>query len=490
MNHITVTTKVYRDNSMRTFDTKTIFIEKEGRLVPFYQLLNYQMSYIDKSKTWHDKLLLAISLFFDYINANYNCYSSPSEFFGTFIDAIYMGTINEDGNDPSGLFWLPKKIQNANQLLSMLNNFTDWLGENYGTQSLNPWKKANSYEQYIALYANLRKSENSLLGHLDEYTTISNNSRFVRNTLYRKAPTSNKASTKIFPEDKIMDLLWIGFRKSRKNKCLDLIDQYNWRDMAITILMIGGGLRNSEPFHLWIQDVIPNPNDPQSAIVRVYHPSEGKVPEGLSLPSTQKIIKDRASYLLIKYGLMPRNLYTSSDIRHAGWKDPRLDNQEDAYMNVYWFEPTWGRIFMTVWKMYMIKRIREGISDTSHPYAFVSLSEKNKGEMLSMESFRDSYKKAVEKIGLTLSKRNGTTPHGLRHAYGQRLEKYIPNNESKKLIIQMAMHHKSEKSQDVYTAPTVEIVTKTLQKALQQINTDTNLNGNLEEINDWLDKNI
>ena len=485
MNYIIVSTKVYRDNSMRTFETKTIFIEDGDDVRPFTTLLRYQTRYSEKSKAWHNKLIQAVSLLLDYINCNYNCYSSAEEFFEVFIEAMYMGTIDDSGFDPSGLYWLPKRRNNANQLLSMLNNFSDWLCEKYGLSSLNPWKEANKYEQYMLWYAKLRKNEHSFLGHLTDYRSL--NAKSVKSIMLRKTPLSSLAATKTFPETKINELLWEGFKRNRKSIKLDLIDQYNWRDMAITILMIGGGMRNSEPFHLWMQDVFPDPSDPERAIVRIYHPSEGKAPEDIINPQSGKAIHDRASYLLVKYGLLPRNLYMSSDPRHAGWKDPRLDDQRDNYMNVFWFEPQWGYVFMMVWKMYMLKLMREGIKNTTHPYAFVSLKGENKGEMLSMEGYRDNYGRAIKKIGLIMSKNSGTTPHGLRHAYGQRLEQYIDNTESKRLVIQTAMHHKSEKSQEVYTAPSVEKVTLTLQNALKNMSSRATSPNEIEKMKDWIE---
>ena len=138
-------------------------------------------------------------------------------------------------------------------------------------------------------------------------------------------------------------------------------------------------------------------------------------------------------------------------------KEPRLDSNEDKYIHVYWFSKEWGYNFMYAWKMYLAKRLRDGIKDT-HPFAFVSHSPKTLGEMMPLRTQRESHEKAVEKIGLTVGKKDGTTPHGHRHAYGQRLK----NAKLSRLIIQICMHHKSEKSQDVYTEPTVADVTTSL----------------------------
>ena len=63
----------------------------------------------------------------------------------------------------------------------------------------------------------------------------------------------------------------------------------------------------------------------------------------------------------------------------------------------------------------------------------------------------EAHNKACESIGLEISKFNGTTNHGHRHSYGQRMK----NAGIDKKVRQVAMHHKSEESQNVYTEPTV-----------------------------------
>lgn len=308
--------------------------------------------------------------------------------------------------------------------------------------------------------AQINKSQNSFLGHLNDVHEISETAKLARNAVRRRKSYSSKGDTKAFPENKIHELLWEGFKNTRKNYELDLVDRYNWRDIAITILMHGGGLRHSEVFHLWVQDVFLDHEDPNLAVVRIYHPSEGRAPQDFKNPTTGKYITDRESYLLLKYGLLPRNMYSAQDKRFAGWKEPRLDNDEDKYMHVYWLSKEWGYIFMYVWKMYMAKRLRDGIKDT-HPFAFVSHSPKTLGEMMPLRTQRESHEKAVEKIGLTVGKKDGTTPHGHRHAYGQRLKNAnIPDG-----IKQISMHHKSIESQNVYTEPTVADVTASLNNA-------------------------
>lgn len=464
MRHVQISAKTYRDNTGRSIDFPTLLVEHNGKTMLLEQLHRYQIKYRGKSGTWHRKLIQAVGLMLDYMDANIECYFSAKEFFDSFTESVYSGTINEEGLDPSGLYWLPKRVDTANMLLSALNGFSDWLYQEYGAVQLNPWREATKYEERLNWMAQISRSQHSFLGHLDDVHDMSETAKSARTVVRRRKPYSAKGNTKAFPEDKIQTLLWEGFKYTRKNCELDLVDRYNWRDIAITILMHGGGLRHSEVFHLWVQDVFPDPDDPKIAVVRIYHPSEGRAPHDFKDPATGRYVTDRESYLLLKYGLLPRNRYSAQDKRFAGWKEPRLDNDKDKYMHVYWMSKEWGYLFMYVWKMYLSKRLRDGIKDT-HPFAFVSHSPKTLGEMMPLRTQRESHEKAVEKIGLTVGKMFGTTPHGHRHAYGQRLK----NAHIDDRIKQVAMHHKSIESQKVYTGPSVADVTASLNKATNSL---------------------
>ena len=58
----------------------------------------------------------------------------------------------------------------------------------------------------------------------------------------------------------------------------------------------------------------------------------------------------------------------------------------------------------------------------------------------------------------SISKNNGTSPHGHRHAYGQRLK----DANIDPIIRRNALHHASLESQLVYCEPQVEQVSKIL----------------------------
>lgn len=463
MKHVKILTKTFRDNTGKGIELYSILIEHNGETSLLHPLHEYQLKHHVMSRSWHNKLVQAVELMLDYMDANQNCFSSPKDFFESFAESIYSGTINEDGYDPSGLYWLPKRTKTASNLLSALNQFSDWMVDNYGSKPLNPWREATSYEERLNWMALNNKSNKSFLGHLDSSLKMSETARKARNVMQRKAPSGYKGETKAFPEDKINELLWEGFKITRKKNDLSFLESYNWRDIAITILMHGGGIRHSEAYHIWVHDVMPDPYDPQLALVRIYHPIDGVAPKDFKNPSNGRYITNREAYLGIKYQMLPRNKYADKR-RYAGWKNPKMTDEQQNYMQVHWFPKQWGYLFMQVWKMYMAQRIRENIPNT-HPFLFVSFKDKYKGDMYSMQSFKESHAKAVEKIGLTVGKMYGTTEHGHRHAYGQRGRKANLD----RLIMKAGLHHRSDESQDVYTEPTIAMVTKELAVASEAL---------------------
>lgn len=471
MRHVKVISKTIRDNTGMSIEIPTLLIEQNGEVVPLWQLHEYLIKNHSKSRSWRNKLIQAVGLLLDYTDANHNNFSNPKDFFQSFTEAIYSGIINEEGYDPSSLYWLPKRTKTANSLLFTLSEFSDWLHKEYGATQLNPWREATRYEERLNWMALTHKSHRSFLGHLDSASEISETAKRARSVKLRRAHSGDYGAVKSFPEYKIHELLWEGFKKSNKDN-LSLLDQYNWRDIAITILMHGGGLRVSEAFHIWVHDVIPDPYDPKLALVRVYHPSEGVPPKDFKMPDG-KYLTNRDAYLRMKYGLLPRNKLTG--IRHAGWKNPKMSDVQQNYMQVHWFPRKWGYLFMQVWKLYMAQRLRKQVPDT-HPFLFVSFDNKNKGEMYTIDSYRQSHKRAVKKIELTVGKMLGTTEHGHRHAYGQRLKEAKLDRK----VTQAGMHHKADESQDVYTEPTIDEVTKELAAASEALNNGEQLPMNVD----------
>ncbi len=187
MRYVQVSSKTYRDNTGRSIDFPTLLVEYNGETILFEQLHRYQIKSRSKSRSWHKKLVQAVGLLLDYMEANQNYYSSPKEFFDTFTESVYSGTINEEGLDPSGLYWLPKRVETANMLLSALNGLSDWLYEEYGAVQLNPWRKATRYEERLNWMAQINKNQNSFLGHLNDVHEISETAKLARFEICRRS---------------------------------------------------------------------------------------------------------------------------------------------------------------------------------------------------------------------------------------------------------------------------------------------------------------
>jgi len=66
-----------------------------------------------------------------------------------FSQRLYSGTINDEGLDPSGLYWLPRSTTAANVLIGSLIGFTDWLAETQHVSLMNPSGQADSFTERL-----------------------------------------------------------------------------------------------------------------------------------------------------------------------------------------------------------------------------------------------------------------------------------------------------------------------------------------------------
>jgi len=435
--YTTVRAKVFQDNTGMMMEIPVIITEC-GVLRP---LLGYFLETAHtRSFSWMQKTIQAVGLLLDYMAANHDRFEDPKELFRLFVQRLYIGTIGEDGTDPSGLYWLPKSTSVVNLLAGQLSAFSGWMATNLGASPLNPWREATSYEGMLQWAAYHHRYSQSFLSHTWDIKKASLTAKQARNTVLRRAPKrEDHDEAKYFPEEHIADLLFKGFIVPGKQKSRRIEERLNLRDILITILMHYGGVRASEPFHLYVHDVQPDPLHPGRAMVRIYHPSEGLAPNDWLDAKGKRIKCNREAYLRGKYGMRPRDQYFSTDQLHAGWKGNLLESTQN-YMHVHWF-PTWsGELFLKLWNVFIIQR---ALKDCNHPFAFVT----GAGNPYSLDTFMTNHARAVKRIGLEPSKILGTTPHGHRHAYGQRM--VVADIDPS--IRKKALHHKSLTSQAVYS---------------------------------------
>lgn len=455
MEHVVVRASVYRDASGVTTEIP-VLITEDG---PLESLVTYLLDRAHaRSFSWMQKLVQAVGLLLDYMTVNQDYYSEPKDLFKGFLQRLYSGTIGEDGKDPSGLYWLPKSDRVVNQLAGQLSAFSDWMASELGAKPLNPWREATTHEERLNWAAFHQKNNHAFLGHVWQRDKVSEAARCARDVLLKRNPRTSKETPKYFPDDRIFDLLCTGFARSRAKRGGRIDEQLNLRNVLITMLMHFGGLRLSEPFHLFVHDVLPNPLYPDIAMVRVYHPCDGLAPDDWFDARGKHIRCNREAYLRGKYGIRPRMQYFPSDQLHAGWKGNALDSDAN-FMHVHWF-PSWsGKLFLKLWNVYLIERALHGCD---HPFAFASES----GGPYSLDSFQEAHGVAVRRIGLTPAKALGTTPHGHRHAFGHRLA----DSDIDPIIRKKALHHRSMESQAVYTEPAFDKVTELLNAATATLN--------------------
>ncbi|MNF70307.1 Phage integrase family protein [compost metagenome] len=237
-------------------------------------------------------------------------------------------------------------------------------------------------------------------------------------------------------------------------------------------MMHGAGLRESEPLHLWVQDVLIDPHDPNRALVRVYHPEEGKAPDDWKSRTGKT---NRSAYLRESHALAPRNKLRGT--KGVGWK-VRLHDHRDNYIQVHWFPTDYGRLFLKLWKEHLHYL---ACIDRHHPYAFVSYEKDTLGQPYTLNAFNKNYAAAMARIGLSTAKIEGRSPHGHRHAYGRRLTRAGIDP----VIRKKALHHSSLESQVVYTAPGIADVSQALDQASKLLDEQPADGRLIQPFRDW-----
>lgn len=401
--------------------------------------LRYLAWFNYKSDSWKERSCFALSLLLKYLDAVPEV-KKATDALKSFTETLVIGSIDpETFTDPLGLYWRPRSLRDANNLLFHITHYTDYLvlQEDYSAERVNPFRKATSYEERLNWCAYYHKQSNVFLNHLTNHSEQIEQHKRVRLV---ESFNENVFSTEYavrFPEQHLERLLYLGFLKRDGTP--------DYKSQAIAMLLNYGGLRKSEVFHIYVSDITLNPNYPKEALVRVYHPSLGEAPD--------VGFKNRREYLLATTSYKPRNTYLGSERLYAGWKNPLLTSKS-GYFEVVFNPPHKAEEFLLVWANYLKYQRVEPARGENHPFAFTN----SKGMPETLKNFQRLHRRAVEKIGLIVKKEHGTTEHGHRHAYGFRARQAGLDQ----IAIQKAMHHKSPHSCLVYIKPTLEEVTEAL----------------------------
>ncbi|WP_349745759.1 gamma-mobile-trio recombinase GmtY [Pseudomonas frederiksbergensis] len=442
---VTVKSRVYTD-STGAYTELPVLLTPLGVLEPLLDYFLYRSH--DRSLAWMSKVIRSVRMFLEYLQANpteYNTY----HLFQNFAQRLYAGTFNrETGLDPSGLCWAPLSPQDASHFIAHLSDFFDWLSEmRPEAAKMNPRYAGGVFDRQVDEAAYQYRRSTAFLGHT--WAANASPSETRHRVRGRRLPKIEKGEPPAFPEERFEELLVKGFRTSGRS---------DYRCMLITLLLHGAGFRESEPFHLYVPDVFPDPGNPCQAKVLIHHPSHGAAPASWRDEREPSRKGNRAAYLAHQFGLVPRT--DLMDRRHAGWKGGTHDAA--YYKLAYWFLPEYGEWFLHLWHSYLEQ---VACVERAHPFAFINLNRAPVGAMYSLTQYNKAHAAACDRIGLTVGKALGTTPHGHRHAYGRRLR----NAGVDKALIRRFMHHASLESQEVYTQANTREALAALEAAAQRL---------------------
>jgi len=403
--------------------------------------------YDRKSHSWKSAAARTIGKFFDFFKAqNELTPTTPiqaNRLINGFLTSLSYGTIQEDGSDPLGLYWHPVSKQVYSQSRTYLKCFVEKLEDFQSDSSL---KATSFYSAARQARKTEQRQSTSLLYHSVRPFAQSRSSK--SNTPSALGKTRRAVE---FPEKNLNDLIWLGCK--RKKAVTEFYDQegqptlaseYNINLMMAIVLMIGAGLRKSELFHLFVEDVL----SPRR-MVYLYHPERG-VHRQYSGPNLT-----RQEYLMKEFGRVSRRRMTGN--QQVGWKNLLITDAENERSQCY-FLPKWETIFFRLFQEYRRLVLPDNMG---HPYLFISLDRDNYGEPWTPAALTKQFSAAVRRIGLEPRLELGTSPHGCRHYYGQSLV----DMKLSPVIIQECLHHMSITSQLVYTRPTPLKVNDALQQA-------------------------
>jgi len=404
MNSVRITVRIFRSETGASIDVPAL-VTDQGLLKP---LIDYFADHVHaRSHSWMVSRIQVIELLLNFVSVNNDGLDHPKKIFKVFVQQLYSGTIGDKGLDPSGLYWKPKRINTANRLINALINFFEWFADQSAFKPPFTIGEASSYEQILNWAAYNQKHYRAFLAHTWDKSKASANNNLSRRIVLRKSISGYHDPVKHFPDSRFNELLFRGFINPGSEFNSHFNKRINIRDTLITLLLHGGGLRQCEPFHLYFDDVtldtvLSDHLSREIALVRIYHPSEGMIPQQAVTQSNNFTLYDnREHYLKLQFGMKPRTQYISESMR-SGWKINHLDNQRDKYIQIYWYPRIYGIIFYKMWKIYLA-HLRTLKVKIDHPFAFVTLAGKCKGKPLSISAYRQNHKAAVKRIGLTPS---------------------------------------------------------------------------------------
>ena len=356
------------------------------------------------------------------------------------------GTVEEDGSDPTGLFWGKVRWSAVKRDRSHLRAYSDFCSRHYEYFPLVPkcdpvgLTRDGLVIRAIEAEFGKRRSEmgrSDLLAHLER----------------KRRPRAVSGVGVPMPSLRLR-----GRPGNRAHVPLEKIPELIMRTPSVVQRMIFieaayGGPRPAEQLNQWIDDVLPGtfrtalfPDDEPSdwPLVVLAHPTEstwiGKHADGSTT---------REEHLLRRYGRQPRSRDEVRGAVRAGWKGIAIENEQRLISQVYWISDFWAKQYYAHYR-YLMEAIRPRIPASvrnSHPYLYINDSPKTEyfGQPMKMSNLKAATERAFKRVGLD-PYRHGNNLYGFRHAYMKMCRMLGLDPEMR----QQVMRHLSIESHDAY----------------------------------------
>ncbi|OLU30646.1 site-specific integrase [Pseudomonas sp. PA27(2017)] len=344
------------------------------------------------------------------------------------------------------LGWESVRKETAMADVRAISEFSDWCADNFGHVAANPVETSlitnlSLKDQMTAKFRSAARSKWNMLHHL--YGSTAEGQGIVSQREF--VPQAKKFKPTYTPEHFPPNKIWEAI-----GSCPSL------RDKLFLILLFFGGLRISEPLHLFVTDVSVGADG--VAIVVLGHPKDGQYKWVDRSGKNRR--GNRQEFLKERYGIGPRNYLAENHPMHAGWKGMTADNGSKAESQVHWLRPDAGRLFAKLHSKYM-KTERAHIPD-NHPYYFANFQPGEFfGGPLKLSNASKSFYRAAKRAGLRTSN-PGVNPHGARHFFGFYCASILQLSLERTNKI---MHHASLQSTEIYYHLSMESVRKALKEA-------------------------
>jgi integrase len=362
--------------------------------------------------------------------------------------------------DALGLYWKPR-AKEADRILANVSAYLTWLGKR---EEAERWAFAASVAdvENTPLYAFRKAAELAIRKKVSLLSHIKQEGRAPRHRFAGITGKHSQSTNPVyaFPTRYVAPMMFEAFQAAE--------GEIDHEAELIALILLAGGLRSCEPFHLYVSDVQFLGDEP---VVFLYHPEDSEIIYGRKKMSRRRYLQER-------FKLLPRTLQIGPG--KAGWKSVLGDVDGTP---VHWLPLDELQELLTQKLRRYILQIRPAIMRArpkhlgDHPFLFVNPRDAttsgggNIGNPYTMSAFKGAWERAIRRLAslyddpdLAVKKGAGTSLHGPRHFYGRFLRTLgVPPD-----IIQLAMHHKSILSQDVYTRLTSAEVSAFIKRSASQ----------------------